>query len=778
MPSRRLDRLCARATLRPAGLAAIAVLLFLAALPALGLFLYGLDLMLEEMGLACALRRSAEPGFSWWLLPNGTPLFARPYTQALSPLRWLSLAFPLDWAVSAMPILHLALGAASATWLARTFGARSLTAGATGVAFALSGPALNLIHHSPFLAAAPCLPLVWAGARRALHPRGGATAVAAVGFGLLGCLVGAEPQSFALATALVVLEILLRRPWSSRRVLRRGLLLGGCVVASVLGSLAVWAPALAEAALTPRGGALAASDALRRSFTPGSWPSLLIPGAEQPVQPFTTLSNVLEGRTWSLPWDAEAYLGPLMLVAAALAFARRRTASLSVVAVVGALLSVGDTLPLLPALMKLVPPLATFRFPAKYLVITALAITVLGGIGLQQVARSQRRRRAFVLASSAAAALLILAIGLVLTSADALAQSASPAAPPVPFLPTLSSVLSRGLVQALVPLVGALLVARFAPRRVALLPALLALDLAFAAPSSLQVGPPLGRTASPLARIPSSGAMPNHFCIDPELEKGTFFDEETSAWVGSLRFQKTWGLGELPACDGVTTAIPYSALRTRIHYVLESGLRSKSVSAAWVLGCTHVVTAQPWPGLEIVPMVGAPPGATVQRLPAPVTASFVVAAPRLLSEAQVLDAMRSARSLDEVASLVDDPLGRLAGRALPVASGGLGIARLTWPRQDEATLALTGTGGGVVGLKTFYQVGWSARQAGRELPIVRAHGVHLAVVVDDAAAGPVELRYRPPHLAAGVASSVVGVALLCLLSFLGRARPRAVEVRA
>ncbi|HEY3447598.1 MAG TPA: hypothetical protein VGK67_14685 [Myxococcales bacterium] len=777
MPPRSLDRICARSTRRPAAIAAGAVLALLVAFPAMGLFLYGMDLMLEEMGLACALRRVSEPGFSWWLLPNGTPLYARPYTQALYPLRWLSLAFPLDWAVTLMPILHLAGAAAAATWLARTFRARPVTAGAVGIAFALSGPALNLIHHSPFLAGALFMPLVWAGARRALHPRGGARPLLAVGLGLLGCLLGGEPQSFAIGAGLVVLEVLLRRPWRTPRLVRRAGLLGASVAASIVASLAVWLPALAESALTPRGGPVAAAEALRRSFTPASWPSLVIPGADQTVQPFTSLSSLLQGATWSLPWDAEAYLGPLMLVAAGLAFARRRTASLTLVAVVGLLFSLGDTLPVLPWLMKVFPPLATFRFPAKYLVVTTLAISVLAGLGLQLAARSRRGRRAFLLGGSAAAALVLAAIAAAAAGADGLLARAAPG-PSFPFLPSLSAVLTRGLAQALVPLAGALLVVRFAPNRGRLLPVLLALDLLFAAPSSLQVGPPLSQKASPLAQVPASDAGPNVFCVDPGLEDGTHLDEGTPAWVGSLEFQKTWALGELPACDGLTSAVPYSALRTRVHYDLVSGLRAKSVAAAWALGCTHVVSDEPWPGLERVALT-TPPGADVAvlRIPSPVRPAFVVDAPRLLTEGEVTAGLRAARTLAEVTVLVDDPLGRLQGRPLPPPGGRAGIARVEWPRQDDAVVHLSGTGGAVVGLKTIFQAGWRARQGGRELPVVRAMGVHLAAVVEEASAGPVEFRYRPPHLNAGAGASLLGLAMLGVLAFLGRSRGASRKVR-
>lgn len=61
-------------------------------------------------------------------------------------------------------------------------------------------------------------------------------------------------------------------------------------------------------------------------------------------------------------------------------------------------------------------------------------------------------------------------------------------------------------------------------------------------------------------------------------------------------------------------------------------------------------------------------------------------------------------------------------------------------------------------------------QRGRALPVVRAAGVHLAVVVDNAAAGEVSLRYRARGLPAGVAVSVIGAVGLAALVVTARHR--------
>jgi len=55
--------------------------------------------------------------------------------------------------------------------------------------------------------------------------------------------------------------------------------------------------------------------------------------------------------------------------------------------------------------------------------------------------------------------------------------------------------------------------------------------------------------------------------------------------------------------------------------------------------------------------------------------------------------------------------------------------------------------------------GWSARVDGREAPVRRANGKHLAVPVP-AGRHEVELRYHPPGLRAGALLSLLGAALV------------------
>jgi hypothetical protein len=110
---------------------------------------------------------------------------------------------------------------------------------------------------------------------------------------------------------------------------------------------------------------------------------------------------------------------------------------------------------------------------------------------------------------------------------------------------------------------------------------------------------------------------------------------------------------------------------------------------------------------------------------------------------------------------IDDPLGRLKGSTLPGGQG-VGLVSFDWPRRERATVRLSGEGGAVVGLRTSFQVGWMAEQAGRPLQVVRAAGSHVAAVVPDASHGPVEFEYRLPGRKRAAASVLAGAFALIL----------------
>jgi hypothetical protein len=284
-----------RATLWPSVAASLLVFVALAAAPLMGRYYFGSDLTLLDLSLICAIQRHLIADQPFGISPflgNGQPIWNEVTAQLLYPLRWPFLAFPPDAAASLQAALEVAIGAGGATWLARTFRVRPFAAACAGVAYALSGTALNLMQHGFYLAAVPWIPIAWAGARRALAPGGSGAQLFASSAALGLVLLGGEPQAFCGTAAVIVLEGLLhlgRRRGSNLRRLRAAAAdlfrVSSAIGAGFLIGLLLWAGALAELTLTPRSGALSIDESMASSLEPSNWIGLLLPSSAQMVAP-------------------------------------------------------------------------------------------------------------------------------------------------------------------------------------------------------------------------------------------------------------------------------------------------------------------------------------------------------------------------------------------------------------------------------------------------------------------------------------------------------------
>jgi len=758
--------------------AAVAAMALLTPL-AFGLYYFGLDLTRDDLGQLCAIRQQLAAGDGLWLsrlLGNGAALLVRPDSQLFYPVRWLQLAFSPDLGASIGPILHLTLGAASAAWLARSFRLRPAAAAGAGIAYVFTGVVVDLMIHSHYVVAVAWLPLAWAAARRGLvrHRRRASSVWLAPALG--GLLLGGEPQAFGLALALVVLECV-RYTVASRAQCWRRLwpVVMSVVAGSAFGSLLL-VPALAEARLSGRTGLLSIDRVLAWSFGPELWPAALLP-----TSIFAQLAKRIGGpetfvaRDAVMHWNGTPYLGCVLLVAASTALSLRRARWPLIVAATGLLLAVGAATPVMPALLHVLPPLRLFRYPEKYLIVTALALTLAAAIAIDRVLRQRRRSAGFAAACATAALALVAFSALIFfnrAAVDDLAWWSTD--DPASVVPTVSNQLLRASVACLALLALSAAIALGRPRYRPLLLVVVVADLATAALRQVEVGPSLADLASPLRNLAAADpAAPPVLCTINryEIMRG-HLPGANDAWLTMA----VWRLAASPClngCDALISANPYSPLQTELNNRLFDAFNQLQVAPARALGCTHLVVDVEWsdPALQPVAVSRREAAASsfdrlirVYRIVDPIPAVFIAAGATLAPSADVaFDRLLANTDPASALAVIDDPLHRLPAAAeLPIASSAT-VVDAEWRSSRSVTVRVSGQGGAVVGLRTAFQVGWRAQQAGRPLPVVRAAGQHLAAVVADINGGEIAFEYWPPGLGWGMAGAGGGILLQLLL---------------
>jgi len=749
---------------------------------------YGLDFTRCDVGFICAIREGLAQGDSLFMNPfigNGTPLALAPEAQLFSVVRWLSLVFSPDLAGSVGVIVHLALAASATTALVLTFGVTPLVAALAGVCAALSGPFIDLTFHGMYIAGAVALPLTWASARSTLRRRSAdARVLVGVAGGLAFALLGGEPQAAAIALTLVLVEVAFT-VWSRRRERARLLeRLAPLALASTSGLLIgswPWWGTLAEMVLTHRDRALAIGEALRWDIGPAHVLGMVLPGLTTVTHASArTLFGELFPTTPS-GWIPEPYLGLLLLtfVVVGLFTRRARGSSAPVVAGFGFMAALGSHTPFMPTLVSLLPALASFRFPAKYLVVTTLALIVLAAIGADRIARRPRAaHRALVAVSAcvATAAFFVLAPAQLFDLDDVVLMHMRTHA-----------IAETGIAAAALAITAI-------PRARPFVLVVLALDLGLVSTRVIETGPALApqRSVGEVVHSVVDRDIPV-VCMTQPLRMSRYLDDPS--WRrGQSRFFRTWLVNDLQACDSLSSAIPYSVLATRVHHALSAALDQGSLHAARALACDVVVSdvALDDPGAPLVILDGdgvrTPPApedeSTRARAAARLTlvpdprddVTIARAATLQSSEAALVARLVSATSAKESTALIDDPLSRLSSPALPDGAGVTHL-ELKSPRSDEATFTIDGAGGAVVVWRRAFAVGWTARQAGETLPVVRASGTSVAVVVDDVTRGPVTLAYVMPRRTLAHGALIVGLLLLLAVEWLSRALSRALGRR-
>ncbi len=356
--------------------------------------------------VAEALRAGRLPLWNPYLF-MGAPLLANSQAAVLYPLHWPLLGLEAPQQVAWSIVLHVWLAAAGTFLLARRALHLSAPAALTaGAILGLGGFLGAQVEHLNQLNASAWLPWLLLCVEAALH--GGrhkwAAVLAAGGVVGLILLAGHTQSAYIVLTAAGVYALL--RGWGElrhRRWLRgaRGVAIVGAavLVGGLLAAGQLW-PTLELSRLSMRSGGLPYNEAASFSLKPGLiFKALLPPYAWEP--PFS---------------EYVAYVGLAGLLLAALgAWAtlgdprdlahpgrqpqrrRRPGGAFLVMAGLGLFLALGAYNPVYYLLYKVVPGIALFRAPARWLLLYSLGAAMLAGIGFDTLRLSRRWQAALAL---------------------------------------------------------------------------------------------------------------------------------------------------------------------------------------------------------------------------------------------------------------------------------------------------------------------------------------------------------------------------------------------
>ncbi len=685
----------------------------------------------------------------------GQPLLADARAALLYPPTWLNLIVP-PWTYQTwFACAHLVLAASGAYSLLRRLGASPPGSFVGGALWLASGPLVSLAGQFHHLAGAAWLPVVQACGLRVLdRPEGKGVALLALAVALQ--VLAGSPDYTAVTGLILVALVALRlfRSWADRSRRLAGVSLGALL--GLMLSAAQWLPTLALARGSARWGQ-GLEGAVVWAVHPLRLAELVVPIRFFDLSLGADLAaSLFAGRE---PYLASIYCGALVLACAS----GRGHRSVIGLALLSAILAVGSHTPLYAALVTVVPPLRVLRYPEKLLVVSAMALALLGGFGFDAIAAGRveaaRRARAAALVMAALAGALLLWISV----------------PGARSLPARSGALALGAALLLALRVSP-------PRQAALLAGFALADLlashhrinptAPAAvfttrPSPLQhIGPvedarlyvydyslrfPAAGAERPGAERYALARVPEGWRPDAGLVLGVldYMNPPTA---------ERWGVRG--SFDGDIVDLYPSHLRRLVDRLREVEGDAGHARLLRAGGVTHALTLHDAAFSRDLELRATLPGLfrepiRVFAVPSPLPRAYVVGGARIADDEAAGRILTSA-DFEPEREIVLSSGTQVAARAVVAR-----IDVLQW-KPDRLELALGLDQGGFVVVTEAFDPGWRASLDGRPAEILRANLAFRAVAVP-AGEHRLEMLYVPPGLRAGAAVSVAAAGFLTLL---------------
>jgi hypothetical protein len=320
---------------------------------------------------------------------SGYPIFADGEVGlAYPPVLLALLTLSADRALVLLRVIHLAIAALGAFWLARTWRLPHAAATLAGVTFALGSFFQAQIHHENIVRTAAWLPVILACLEEALRSRRGHRRIWTGATALALGMAGLSLHSQLLAMELMVLAAYCALRWAIGPIagastpLSRLLMLlavSGPATAIGIAIAAVQLLPLAElASVTPRGSGIPYVDSAAYSLTPL--------GLAQLIFPF--VFRTPQGQQWGLwtHWESYLYVGlvPLLLAGVALICVWRQEVLLwLILGSIALVTALGQYSPInLHYQLWMLPGLSSLRAPGRFTLVVILALAMLSAYGL------------------------------------------------------------------------------------------------------------------------------------------------------------------------------------------------------------------------------------------------------------------------------------------------------------------------------------------------------------------------------------------------------------
>jgi hypothetical protein len=309
----------------------------------------------------------------------GIPFLAQWNTLACYPPSLFYLLLPVPWALNVFIMLHWLLGAMGTSRLAYEWTGDRLGAGVAGTAFAFNGLAINCLIWPNVTAALGWMPWVILANRKA-GIRGKRYITFAAIIGALQMLTGAV-ELILLTWLLSVLVFL---------IAREAALVSRFHQAARTGLVVLLITGLSALQLLPFFDLLLHSN--RDSSFVSTASSMPIYGWANFIVPLFRLSRSPVGIYYQAEqfWTTSYYLSIIVLALALFAVWRPRftlTSWLAVACVLSVFVAMGDNTPIYRSLRSILPPLNLINFPAKYLLVLPLLISLLAAFGIRRFRR-------------------------------------------------------------------------------------------------------------------------------------------------------------------------------------------------------------------------------------------------------------------------------------------------------------------------------------------------------------------------------------------------------